>query len=111
MTFIFLTLFFARCFSSVFNERLVKAAMFLVVLSYTCRSHLRTKDWQTEHRLFRSRLRVCPKNAKVHYNIAKIAADDGDVGIAVQEYSVAIALYPDYEHALNNLGNIYRYYH
>ena len=92
----------------LFNERLPKIALFLVILSYTCRSYLRTLDWQIEQKLFRTGLRVCPMNGKVHYNIAKKAADDGDMKVAVQEYNVAIALHQDYEHALNNLGNVYR---
>lgn len=49
---------------------------------------------------------MCPLNAKVHYNIAKTAADSGDKNTAVLQYSEAIKLNPDYDQALNNLANI-----
>ncbi|KAK9712179.1 Protein O-mannosyl-transferase TMTC, DUF1736 [Popillia japonica] len=51
---------------------------------------------------------VCPKNAKVHYNIAKVAADNNDKQIALDEYRMAIELNPEYERAMNNLANLLR---
>ena len=92
----------------ILSPNFTKAMILIIIFNYTCRSHLRALDWRTEHDLFRSGLRVCPNNAKVHYNIAKKASDEGDDKTAVGEYKVAIGLHPEYEHALNNLGNIYR---
>ncbi|XP_054168617.1 protein O-mannosyl-transferase TMTC4-like, partial [Oppia nitens] len=66
----------------------------------------RNFEWTTEKRLFSSGLRVCPLNAKVHYNIAKNAADFGDKNKAIEEYREAIRLNPVYEQAFNNLANI-----
>ncbi|KAG1660752.1 Transmembrane and TPR repeat-containing protein 4 [Nymphon striatum] len=66
----------------------------------------RCSEWNNESLLFHSGLKVCPLNAKVHYNIAKTAADSGDRNTAVLEYSEAIKLNPDYDQALNNLANI-----
>jgi tetratricopeptide (TPR) repeat protein len=48
---------------------------------------------------------VCPKNAKVHYNIAKLSNDSD---ISIKHYTKAMDLWPSYEHAMNNLGNIYK---
>ena len=62
-------------------------------------------EWGTEETLFKSGLRVCPKNAKVHYNIAKLSNDSD---IAIEHYTRALDLWPSYEHAMNNLGNIYK---
>ena len=62
-------------------------------------------EWGTEETLFKSGLRVCPKNAKVHYNIAKLS-NDSDT--AIKHYTRALDLWPSYEHAMNNLGNIYK---
>ena len=53
-------------------------------------SHRRGFQWQLEETLFRSALNVCPLNAKVHYNIAKNAADFGDVDLAIKEYRKAL---------------------
>ncbi|RWS21942.1 transmembrane and TPR repeat-containing protein 4-like protein, partial [Leptotrombidium deliense] len=63
-------------------------------------------DWLTEERLFSSGISVCPLNAKVHYNIAKLAADKGNKTLAVLEYKESLKLNSKYYHAMNNLANI-----
>ncbi|CAM1296549.1 Uncharacterised protein g1588 [Pycnogonum litorale] len=82
--------------------------IFFVILlsSFTARCIQRSHEWTNEKLLFQSGLKVCPLNAKVHYNIAKTAADNGDKNTAVFQYSEAIKLNPDYDQALNNLANI-----
>lgn len=72
------------------------------------RSILRNVDWLNEERLFVSALEVCPLNAKVHYNIAKVAADNNNKDLALIEYQRAIELNPNYEQAMNNLANLLR---
>lgn len=51
---------------------------------------------------------MCPQNAKVHYNIAKIAADNNNKQLALDEYRKAIDLNSGYEQAMNNLANLLR---
>lgn len=65
-------------------------------------------NWLTEEKLFTSALDVCPLNAKVHYNVAKIAADKDNKLLALKEYKKAIELNPNYEQAMNNLANLLR---
>ncbi|XP_048515416.1 protein O-mannosyl-transferase TMTC4 isoform X2 [Athalia rosae] len=77
----------------------------LLVLFFT-RSWVRSGEWNTEKTLFRSALNICPLNAKVHYNVAKNAADRGDFLHAELEYNEALRLNPDYAQAMNNLGNL-----
>lgn len=48
------------------------------------------------------------KNAKIFYNIGKIAADSGKMEEAIENYKQALVLYPNYSSALNNYGNILR---
>lgn len=72
------------------------------------RSILRNVDWLNEERLFVSALEVCPLNAKVHYNIAKVAGDNNNKELALIEYQRAIELNPNYEQAMNNLANLLR---
>ncbi|XP_041483488.1 protein O-mannosyl-transferase TMTC4-like [Lytechinus variegatus] len=79
----------------------------LFVCHVTCCYH-RNNEWLTERQLYQSGLRVCPGNAKVHYNIGKSAADAGHTQEAIDAYREAIRLHPDYDQALNNLGNILR---
>lgn len=54
------------------------------------KSWMRSDQWRTETTLFRSALDVCPLNAKVHYNIAKNAADAGNFMLAQYEYEEAL---------------------
>lgn len=51
---------------------------------------------------------MCPLNAKVHYNVGKVAADENNKSLATQEYRKAIELNPRYEQAMNNLANLLR---
>ncbi|KAL2712405.1 protein O-mannosyl-transferase TMTC4-like isoform X1 [Vespula squamosa] len=85
----------------------------LLILFYTflcfiffMRSWIRSDQWRSEESLFRSALNVCPLNAKVHYNIAKNAADAGNPDLAKLEYREALRLNPKYAQAMNNLANL-----
>ncbi|XP_020293536.1 transmembrane and TPR repeat-containing protein 4 isoform X2 [Pseudomyrmex gracilis] len=77
----------------------------LIVLFFA-RSWMRSSEWRNEKLLFQSALNVCPLNAKVHYNIAKTAADAGNISLAKMEYQEALRLNPNYAQAMNNLGNL-----
>lgn len=79
----------------------------LLCVIFVLRTVQRSAEWATEHTLFRAGLRVVPNNAKVHYNIAKLAADQGDKKTAFAFYHKALELYPEYEVAHMNLGNLY----
>nr|XP_012218090.1 PREDICTED: transmembrane and TPR repeat-containing protein 4 isoform X1 [Linepithema humile] len=81
------------------------AYMILIILLFA-RSWIRSNQWRNEELLFQSALDVCPLNAKVHYNIAKKAADAGYVDLAKLEYQEALRLNPKYAQAMNNLGNL-----
>ncbi|XP_026727390.1 transmembrane and TPR repeat-containing protein 4-like [Trichoplusia ni] len=78
----------------------------LLLLVYSARSWQRSMEWQNEYALFVSGLKVCPLNAKVHYNVAKAADANHQVTWALAEYKEAIRLYPEYYQAMNNLANI-----
>ncbi|XP_053391132.1 protein O-mannosyl-transferase TMTC4-like [Mercenaria mercenaria] len=79
----------------------------LLLLSvYTVRCIQRSSQWRNEMELFSSGPQVCPGNAKVHYNIGKLHADNGNTEYAITKYRQAITLNPEYDQAMNNLGNI-----
>ncbi|KAK3583356.1 hypothetical protein CHS0354_038972 [Potamilus streckersoni] len=82
--------------------------LFLAFLIGICmiRCVQRSIEWKDEMSLFVSGVKVCPGNAKVHYNIAKLNADRGNTDYAIEEYRLAIELNPEYDQAMNNLGNI-----
>ena len=85
---------------------LLRPAFPIIVVLLALRSATRSHDWSSEMKLFTSGLSVCPSNAKVHYNMAKLWADQGEVEAALLSYREAVRLAPSYEHALNNLGNL-----
>lgn len=80
----------------------------LLLFTYSIRTIERNTDWISEKKLFLSALDVCSLNAKVHYNIGKIAADEKNKALAIEKYRKAIELNPHYEQAMNNLANILR---
>ncbi|KAM3966715.1 LOW QUALITY PROTEIN: protein O-mannosyl-transferase Tmtc4 [Aphomia sociella] len=77
-----------------------------LIVVYMLRSWQRSFDWRNEYQLFVSGLSVCPLNAKIHYNVAKVADAVNQTDWAVSEYKEAIRLYPEYYQALNNLANL-----
>ncbi|KAF7280549.1 hypothetical protein GWI33_005752 [Rhynchophorus ferrugineus] len=89
-------------------KSILSALYVLLVISFIARCILRNYEWLNEERLFKSALKVCPLNAKVHYNIAKVEADQGNKQSAIKNYRHALELYPSYEQAMNNLANILR---
>lgn len=90
------------------NKKLIAVCFYMLLLIFCLRTIERNMNWLNEEKLFSSALKVCPMNAKVHYNIAKIAADKNRKDVALAEYQTAIELNPKYEQAMNNLANLLR---
>ncbi|KAK4313661.1 hypothetical protein Pmani_015008 [Petrolisthes manimaculis] len=88
------------------SKRVIQVGYVFLVVVFVLRCQQRSRDWLTERQLFSSGLHVCPLNAKVHYNMGKVAADSGDVVEAVRRYREALRLNADYDQAMNNLANI-----
>lgn len=97
----------------------LKLSFVATMILFAAKALIRSYDWRTESSLYSSGLKVCPNNAKVYYNIAKLSADastkasnrtDKQYQIlkSIAHYEKALQLWPDYEQALNNLGNLYR---
>lgn len=87
-------------------SKAVMIGFLFTVTMFTARCMQRSSQWRNEMELFSSGAAVCPGNAKVHYNIAKLNADNGKTEYAIAKYRQAIQLNPEYDQAMNNLGNI-----
>ncbi|KAL6730097.1 hypothetical protein Aduo_001093 [Ancylostoma duodenale] len=81
----------------------IGTAILVIAMTMT---YQRSEEWRSELDLYASGLRVCPQNAKIHYNLGKVLSKIGDVEAAEHNYWNAIRLNPNYEHAMNNLANI-----
>lgn len=62
----------------------------LLIFVHFIRAYQRSKEWSSELDLFQSALKVCPMNAKVHYNLAKSLADIGHTQEAINRYKHAL---------------------
>uniref|UniRef100_A0A6B2EFB9 dolichyl-phosphate-mannose--protein mannosyltransferase n=1 Tax=Phlebotomus kandelakii TaxID=1109342 RepID=A0A6B2EFB9_9DIPT len=89
-------------------RKLITISVILCSAIFIARTRIRAHEWTSEELLFTSALRVCPNNAKIHYNIARLATDHDDKERAFKFYHQAIDLFPEYESAIMNLGNLYR---
>lgn len=87
-------------------RRWFRAALLGLVVLFILKSMQRSYEWRSEESLFVSGARVCPGNAKVHYNIGKILSDGGHSNEAELKYREALRLNPNYEQAMNNLANL-----
>ncbi|CAH1782005.1 unnamed protein product [Owenia fusiformis] len=88
------------------QKKLITGAVILLLAALAIKSIQRSSEWRKEVDLFNSGAFVCPLNAKVHYNIGKIAADRGNTDLAIEKYRLAISLSPKYDQPMNNLANI-----
>ncbi|ESP03985.1 hypothetical protein LOTGIDRAFT_230260 [Lottia gigantea] len=66
----------------------------------------RNQVWQSRQSLFWSGVVTLPHNAKVHYNYGNYLKDNNEIHQAIQHYTQAIRLYPEYSSVHNNLGTI-----
>ncbi|XP_041352924.1 protein O-mannosyl-transferase TMTC4-like [Gigantopelta aegis] len=87
-------------------RQIVQTGFVFITVMFVIRSVQRSNEWRTEMSLFMAGENVCPLNAKVHYNIAKLQADNNNTDVAIDKYRLAIRLNSEYDQAMNNLANI-----
>ncbi|XP_046569558.1 protein O-mannosyl-transferase TMTC4-like [Haliotis rubra] len=89
------------------NKKYMSAGLTLLTVIFLIRSSQRSKEFTEELTLYTSAVKVCPLNAKVHYNIGKMQQDI-NTDIATSEYRLALMLNPRYVSPLINLAIILR---
>lgn len=73
--------------SAAVARTMLYMGMIGVLMMFAMKTRQRAHEWTTEQLLFTSAIRVCPDNAKVYYNIGRLATDRRT---AFQYYSKAI---------------------
>ena len=86
----------------------VKAGVVFLIVCFVVRSIQRSSHWRTLGELFYDGERVCPLNAKIHYNIAYHLADIGQKQASIERHRHAIKLNNRYHDAYNNLAILLR---
>ena len=86
----------------------VKAGVVFLIICFVIRSIQRSSHWRTLGDLFYDGERVCPLNAKVHFNIAYHLDDTGQTQASIERYRHAIQLNNRYHDAYNNLAILLR---
>ena len=69
---------------------------FAVGLAFAVRTVVRNPVWKDDETLFTETVRTSPQSAKAHYNLAWMAAEKGRVEIALEQYTLATVIYPDF---------------
>ncbi|CAG5119028.1 unnamed protein product [Candidula unifasciata] len=78
----------------------------LLLLALATRTLDRNQVWQSRHSLFWSGVRTLPHNDKIHYNLANLLKDEGNITEAEKHYKEAIALNPGFASYHLNLGTL-----
>jgi tetratricopeptide (TPR) repeat protein len=69
------------------------------------------EDREAAKREFLAELEVYAANGNAAYELAQMAADDGDMDEARKQYESLVARFPDFEQALVGLGGVYLQVH
>ncbi|XP_067669519.1 protein O-mannosyl-transferase TMTC4-like [Haliotis asinina] len=77
----------------------------VLILLFVLRSIERSLDFRTGLSLYTSGAKVCPLNARIHFNIGNVIKYE-NTGIAIEEFRLTLKLHPQYNAALINLAII-----
>lgn len=78
------------------------AAAGAVLVALGVRSAVRHRDWRDQESLFAAAARVSPRSARVHFMLARLRENAGDLAGADGEYERAIRIWPGYAEALSD---------
>ncbi|XP_067669523.1 protein O-mannosyl-transferase TMTC4-like isoform X2 [Haliotis asinina] len=88
-------------------KKIVSGVILLLAVLFVLRSTERSKEFQDDLTLFTSGLKVCPLNAKIHVNVARLQKENNHTDIAVEQIRVALKLNAQYVCAqVTNLASV-----
>jgi tetratricopeptide (TPR) repeat protein len=76
----------------------------VVIVAYAARAHAQVYSWKDSATLFSAMVAISPDAAVAHYNLGKVADEQGRTPDAVASYRKAIELEPGRANAWTNLG-------
>ncbi len=78
-----------------------------ILIALSVRTIVRNVDWKNQDNLWLAAARTSPSSPQNHNNLGDLYSRHGNFEKAVQEFSAAIALLPNYGDAYHNLANTY----
>ncbi|RWS15420.1 transmembrane and TPR repeat-containing protein CG4050-like protein, partial [Dinothrombium tinctorium] len=104
--FVLLVAFGAKKLYTAFPHATISALMLLLV-SFGAKTYNRCNDWQNELSLFKSGLKINPRNVKLLNNVGRLLERRALFNEAVHYYKRSIELEPMDIRGFLNLGNLY----
>ena len=106
-----LSLSLILCFlhEKCFKEVKPALILFIAIISiYGVGTVARNEDWKTPSKFWRSTVEASPLSPRAHINMGDIYHKEGNIAGAINEFTRATQLKPDYAEAYYNLANVYR---
>jgi len=83
-------------------------ALILIVASLSVRTIIRNRDWRSEDTLWLATAAVAPSGQQIHNNLGDVYARQGNFQKAIEEFTLATQINPNYADAWHNLANTYQ---
>jgi len=89
------------------KEKVLIAALVLILLAFSGITYARNTVWKSETSLWEDTVSKSPGKARPHSNLGYYYMEDGHLVKAEKELLAALRLKPDYVEARTSLGNVY----
>lgn len=84
----------------------ILAVFLFVCFVLSIKTWYQNQTWHSRQSLFLSGLKALPHNAKIHFNLANLLKDKGQIDSAIYHYEKVLRLWPKHASSHNNLGNL-----
>lgn len=91
------------------NKKLVWGCMVFLIATHAAKTYTRNMDWETEHSIFMSGLKVNQRNAKLFNNVGHALESDGRYREALDFFLTAVKVQGDDVGAHINVGRTYNH--
>jgi tetratricopeptide (TPR) repeat protein len=80
----------------------------IMIIALSARTIIRNMDWRNEDTLWIATAKTSPSGQNSHNNLGDVYARNGNYPMAVEEFTKAVEINPNYADAYHNLANTYQ---